>query len=45
MYLLDRWIRIFGRGPDGGVEAGVLVAGLVILILPEDFPMALFAFF
>jgi hypothetical protein len=37
MYLFDRWIGILGRGPDGGVEAGALGAGSLILIPPEDF--------
>jgi hypothetical protein len=45
MYLFDRWIGIFYRGPDGGVEAGALGVGSLILILPEDFPMTFLAFF
>jgi hypothetical protein len=45
MYLFDGWVRIFGRGSDGGVEAGGLGAGSLILILPEDFPTTFLAFF
>jgi hypothetical protein len=41
----DRWIEIFYRGPDGRVKAGALGAGSLILILPEDFPVAFLAFF
>jgi hypothetical protein len=45
MYLFDRWFEIFGRGPDGGVKAGALGVGSLILILPEDFPAVFLAFF
>jgi hypothetical protein len=44
-YLLDRWIGIPFRGPDGGVEADVLGMGSLILIPLEDFPIAFLAFF
>jgi hypothetical protein len=45
-YLLDRWIRIFFREPEGGVRAGeALGAGLLILIMLADLPVAFSAFF
>jgi hypothetical protein len=46
VYLVDRWIGIFCREPDGGIGAGEnLGAGSLILIPLEDFPMAFLAFF
>jgi hypothetical protein len=45
MYLFDRWIGIFDQGPNGGVEARALGVGSLILIRPEDFPMAFLVFF
>jgi hypothetical protein len=38
-YTFDRWIGILCRGPDGGVEAGALGAGSLILIPLEDLPV------
>jgi hypothetical protein len=45
MYLFDRLIGIFYRGSGGGVKAGALGAGSLILISPEDFLGAFLAFF
>jgi hypothetical protein len=45
VYLFDRWIGILYRGPNGGVKAGALGVGLLILILLEDLPMVFLAFF
>jgi hypothetical protein len=43
--MFDRWIGILCRGLDGGVGAGALGAGPLILIPLEGFPMAFLAFF
>jgi hypothetical protein len=45
VYLFERWIGIFHRGPDGGVEAWALDAGALILILSAGFPVVSLAFF
>jgi hypothetical protein len=45
VYLLDRWIVIPFRGPDGGVKAGALDEGSLILIPPDGLPTAFLAFF
>jgi hypothetical protein len=45
VYLFKRWIEIFDWGPDGGVEAGALGEGNLILIPPTDFPMVFLALF
>jgi hypothetical protein len=39
--LLERWIGIFHRGPGGGVKAGTLGVGSLILISPIGFPVVL----
>jgi hypothetical protein len=44
-YLLDQWIGIPFREPDGGVKAGTLGTCSLILILPEGFPVNFLAFF
>jgi hypothetical protein len=44
MYLFYQQIGIPCRGPDGGVKAGALGAGSLILIPLADFPMAFLAF-
>jgi hypothetical protein len=45
VYLFDQLIGILCWGPDGGVRAGTLDTGSLILIPLEDLPVALLAFF
>jgi hypothetical protein len=45
VYLLNRRIGIHFWGPDGRVRAGVMGAGSLILIPPEDFPITFLVFF
>jgi hypothetical protein len=44
-YLFERWIGIFCRGRDGGVEVGALGVDSLILIPLVDFPLVFIAFF
>jgi hypothetical protein len=45
VHLLDRRIWIPFWGADGGVNAGVMDTGLLILIPPRGFPATFLAFF